>query len=117
MAGVGALSWRRRPSKADEESQPLTSTPEFQSYRDEVQQHLRQLTSLEISTLRHLRRQGMRTFLADRDSPVLRELGRRNLLNPMGSSAFPANAYPYRVPDIVWNELGADPPTGEDAAS
>lgn len=108
---AAALAWHRRKKTSADAKFSVQAPPPVDptGYRREIQLHLRQLPALEISTLRHLRRQGMQTFMADRDSRVLRALARRNLLHPMGSSAFPADAYPYRVPDIVWEELAGDP--------
>lgn len=74
-------------------------------YLLEVRDQLDNLSSLATATLRHLCLQDMQVFNADRDSPLLRRLARLNLLHPMGSSAYPVDAYPYRVPDVVWREL------------
>ncbi len=89
---------------ADESARPA-QRPAAGAHAEEIAAALLRLSPLERSTLQHLRTQNLQTFIADRDSPLLRWLSAQGLLHPMGSSAYPPDRYPYRVPDVVWNQL------------
>ncbi len=111
-----ALARRLFQDAAEGEAEASTAVaPAPVSYAQEVARQLAQATPAEFATLRHLRRQGMQTFLADRDSPLLRRLVRGGLLSGAGSSAYPADAFPYRVPDEVWAQL--EPASGPSAGA
>lgn len=117
LAGLGVVLARSLNQGREARSRPPEAIAEPPiRYSQEVARLLAEAPASELSTLKHLRRQGMQTFLADRDSPLLRALARSGLVSPMGSSAYPADAYPYRVPDEVWAQL-ATPASPDDAAS
>ena len=109
LAGAsGSLYWLRhsRPAVVSPDGmQPKPQRNDYTPYRQEIRSNLGQLSRLASNTLKHLAKQNMQTFTADRDSPLLRRLVKLNLLNPMGSSAYPPHAYPFRIPDLVWLEL------------